>query len=49
MSSTSGRLAILRQLKAGGIVCLFGNLRTLGQNLVDGLQDSEFTELLDGP
>jgi len=42
---TTGRFALLRQLIADGIPCLFGNPGSSEENLLDALQDPEFASL----
>jgi benzoylformate decarboxylase len=42
MDKDTGRFALLRQLLADGITCMFGNPGTSEQNLLDALRDPEF-------
>lgn len=44
MNRNTGRFALLRQLRADGIDCLFGNPGTSEQNLLDALTDDEFRD-----
>jgi benzoylformate decarboxylase len=40
----TGRFALLRQFRADGIRCMFGNPGTSEQNLLDALRDDEFRD-----
>ena len=44
MNRNTGRFALLRQLRADGIDCMFGNPGTSEQNLLDALTDDEFRD-----
>jgi thiamine pyrophosphate-dependent acetolactate synthase large subunit-like protein len=44
MDNNTGRFALLRQLLADGITCMFGNPGTSEQNLLDALRDPEFKD-----
>jgi benzoylformate decarboxylase len=45
MGKNTGRYALLRQLLADGITCIFGNPGTSEQNILDALRDQEFQSL----
>jgi benzoylformate decarboxylase len=44
MDTNTGRFALVRQLLADGIHCMFGNPGTSEQNLLDALGDEEFRD-----
>ncbi len=44
MDTTAGRFALLRQLRADGITCLFGNPGSSEENLLDALTYEEFQD-----
>jgi thiamine pyrophosphate-dependent acetolactate synthase large subunit-like protein len=44
MQNDTGRFALLRQLLADGITCMFGNPGTSEQSLLDALRDPEFKD-----